>query len=70
MEKEYRNIIAMQECADGNETVGTMWIDAKSFPINTPIEEVIKWAKGRNGRLMIRPDYVSDFETLIPSRAI
>jgi hypothetical protein len=59
MAKEYQRIIAMQERANGNETIGTAWIDAKSFDKSTPVEEIIKWAGNQEGRLMITPDYDS-----------
>lgn len=51
------SIIALKECSAGNETVGDMWIEAKSFPEDTPLSEVVKWgdSKGR-GRLMITSD--------------
>jgi hypothetical protein len=47
------NVIAVQECASGNESVGTEWLETKSFSKNATLEEVMKWADDRKGRLML-----------------
>ena len=51
--------IVLQERAAGNESVGTMWTDAASFPPTATLAEVWKWATPRDGltgRTTIRPD--------------
>lgn len=50
--------IAIQECADGNESVGSMWLRVANFDPKTPIGEVWKWSLAGNhaGRLIIRMD--------------
>jgi len=48
--------IAIQECSDGNESVGSMWLEAQSFEPETPIGEIVEWAtscRGSSGRLII-----------------
>ncbi len=37
-------IIAMLERSAGNESVGSMWTETKSFDWDTPISEVMEWA--------------------------
>ena len=41
-------IIATLECADGNESVGTMWQETAIFKADTPICTVMDWADRRN----------------------
>lgn len=54
--KEYKNIIAVSEMSAGNESVGDMWIETKSFSKDTPIGDVVEWAKKTGGRLTISID--------------
>ena len=43
-------IIAILECANGNDTVGEMWKEAGEFESSQPISDVIEWAcKMQNG---------------------
>lgn len=55
-EHEYQNVIAIKERSAGNEQVGDMWLETKSFPKETTISEIIKWAKGCSGKLIITID--------------
>jgi len=54
----YTHVVAVGECAAGNETVGHAWLETKTFPKNTPISAVVEWAKNREimGRLVITVD--------------
>jgi len=49
----YKEIIAIAERSAGNESVGTMWFETKSFHKNTPISEIIEWARMSDGKLII-----------------
>lgn len=53
---DYTRIIATQEKSAGNDSVGDMWIETKSFPKETPISEIIEWAGRCSGRLIITID--------------
>ena len=55
-EKEYDRIIATKERSAGNDSVGDMWVDTKSFDRNTEIHEIIKWAENCTGKLIITID--------------
>lgn len=55
MSKEIR-VIAVKERAAGNESVGTEWVETKSFPYDTPVYEILEWAGNNEGRLMINYD--------------
>jgi hypothetical protein len=51
--------IVMAECANGNASVGTEWIEAKVFESHVSIQEVWEWARKQNGgegRIMITKD--------------
>jgi CheY-specific phosphatase CheX len=54
--KEYKKVVALKEMAAGNESVGNMWIESKTFDKDTPIDEVIEWASDCKGRLIITID--------------
>lgn len=54
--KRYNRIIATKEKAAGNESVGSMWAETKSFPIDTPVSEIIDWASDADGRLILTID--------------
>ncbi|MCK5605309.1 hypothetical protein KAR91_25680 [Candidatus Pacearchaeota archaeon] len=60
--KNYKRVIATQEKSAGNESVGDMWIETKSFAKETPIHEIIEWAKNANGKLIITIDDASALE--------
>jgi hypothetical protein len=58
-----KRFIAIQENSAGNSSVGSEWMETKSFPANAPIEEIWKWANGHNpdrpnkkGKLMLQLD--------------
>lgn len=48
-------IVALIEQCDGNETVGSQWIESKIFSPNQNIQEIIEWAEKRHcaGKLII-----------------
>lgn len=52
-----RKVVAIQECACGNESVGSMWIETGIFNTDTPIREILSWASGLShsdgGKLII-----------------
>ena len=52
----YERIIASSERVAGNESVGEMWTETKSFDKATPISEIIEWGKNTNGKLHITID--------------
>lgn len=52
----YERIIATSEKSAGNESVGDMWTDTKSFGKSTPISEIIEWGKETKGKLIITID--------------
>jgi len=52
----YSRIIAIQERSIGNDRVGDMWLETKSFPRETPIEDIMDWADHCNGKLIITWD--------------
>ena len=53
---QYKNIIASKERTAGNESVGSMWNETKTFPSCTPISEIVDWAKNCDGKLIITID--------------
>jgi len=56
---KYKRVIAMAEKSQGNEKVGDMWIEAKSFDKQTPIDDIVTWAAlraGVTGKLIITID--------------
>jgi hypothetical protein len=40
-------IIAMLNRAEGNESIGEMWIETRSFPSDTPVSEIVAWARSK-----------------------
>lgn len=49
---------AIQECSDGNDSVGNMWLEVAHFPGDTPLWKIWQWGRqqrGAHGRLLIRP---------------
>lgn len=52
--------VAVHERASGNESVGTEWLETRSFPPTATIAEVYVWAwekrRHLDGRLMICAD--------------
>ncbi len=59
---DYTNIIAIKEKVDGNAEVGTMWTETASFDKNTPIKDIIEWAKDVDGKLIISIDEATIIE--------
>lgn len=57
--KPITRVIAVQERCTGNSSVGSMWFDTKSFDANTPVGEIVRWARfssGGEGKLTISID--------------
>ena len=54
--EKYKKVIAIKEQSAGNESVGDMWLETKSFSKDTPIHEIISWASGASGKLIITID--------------
>lgn len=54
--KEYEKVVAIKEKSNGNESVGDMWVETKSFHKDSKIEDVIEWAKDCSGKLVITID--------------
>jgi hypothetical protein len=40
----YGVVVATIELSDGNESIGNMWTQTKSFLSTTPVSEIIDWA--------------------------
>lgn len=40
----------MQECAHGNESIGSEWVEAKIFSKHSTLSEVIKWQASMSRR--------------------
>lgn len=53
---EYEKVIAVKQMSAGNETVGDMWVETKSFDAETPIKEIVNWARNCRGKLIITID--------------
>jgi len=58
-------VIATAERSAGNESVGTMWTETKSFPSETPIKDIMDWANSVqiSGKLIITPDLDTEIHT-------
>lgn len=54
--EDYSRIITSKEKSAGNESVGSMWIETKSFPKETPVKDVIEWGSDADGKLIITID--------------
>jgi hypothetical protein len=54
--KDYKRVIATKEKSNGNDSVGDMWIETKSFDKSTEIKDIIEWAKDCSGKLIITID--------------
>ena len=55
---EFKRIIAIAERSAGNEQVGDMWLETKSFDKNVCVEEIINWYQSihAGGKLIITID--------------
>lgn len=54
--KNYGRVVAIKEMSAGNESVGSMWNETKTFDKDVPIGTIIEWAKGCSGKLIITID--------------
>ena len=54
--ENYDRVIAIKERSAGNETVGDMWLETKSFDKETPVSEIIEWSGIHKGKLIITID--------------
>lgn len=54
--KNYKRVIATKERSAGNEAVGNMWNETRSFDKETPISEILEWANDADGKLIITID--------------
>lgn len=52
----YERIIAHSERSAGNESVGEMWVETKSFKKSTPVSKIIEWGKSTGGKLHLTID--------------
>lgn len=55
-EHKYSKIIATKEKAAGNDTIGDMWIETKSFDAATPVADIMEWAMDCSGKLILTWD--------------
>lgn len=53
---KYERVIATKERSAGNNTVGDMQTETKSFNKETPVSEIINWAENCSGKLIITID--------------
>ena len=44
-----KKFVLVQECSDGNDSVGSEWLETKIFSGNVSLEEVHNWAKSLHG---------------------
>ena len=54
--ENYELVIAIRERSAGNDSVGSMWLDSKSFSKDTPIKDIIEWGRYADGKLIITVD--------------
>jgi len=66
---KYKRVIATKERSAGNETVGDMWTETKSFDKETPISSIINWANDTDGKLIITVDE-NEAKTIKPQRPL
>ena len=53
---DYKRVVATKEKSAGNESVGTMWTETKTFGKDEPIEAIIEWAKDADGKVILSID--------------
>jgi len=58
--KKFKTVIATKEKSAGNESVGSMWNETKSFDITTPILEIMEWGADADGKLILTYDESSE----------
>jgi len=61
--KKFKTVIATKEKSAGNESVGTMWNETRSFDINTPLSEVMEWGANADGKLILTFDESSEIDS-------
>ena len=54
--ENYERVVAIKEMSKGNETVGDVWLETKTCNVDTPIHEIIEWAKNASGKLILTID--------------
>lgn len=59
-EKRNMKIIAMLERSAGNESVGQMWTETKSFDDTAPLSEVMMWVADRTGYAPYNAETLTD----------
>ena len=58
----YSKIVAIKEMSAGNDIVGDMWLETKSFAKSAPVGAIIDWAKDAGGKLIITVDESTIYE--------
>lgn len=64
--KNYQKVIANSERSAGNESVGEMWVETKSFDKDTPISEIIEWGANTGGKLHLTIDESTVTDKTLP----
>lgn len=54
--EEYTHVVAIKEMSAGNSEVGDTWLETKTFDKGTLVEEILEWANGCGGKLIITLD--------------
>ena len=55
-------VIIIKEKSNGNDSVGDMWLETKSFDGEDKLSDVLKWHGAKNGKLIITVDASSEDE--------
>lgn len=56
----YSSVVAIKQRSAGNAEVGDMWLETKTFPKETPITEIMDWARDCSGKLIITWDEATE----------
>ena len=61
---DYMDVIAIIERSGGNEQVGDMWLETKSFPVHTPVYKIMEWATEQrvSGKIILTFDQATKIE--------
>jgi len=55
--KKYSTVIATIERSAGNESVGDMWTESRTYPLDATLKQVLDWAAiDCSGRLTLTMD--------------
>ena len=54
-------VVATLQMADGNESVGTMWMETAVFGVSSSLFAVLKWAEATKGRRLLENALVENF---------